>query len=255
MFQGKNASSLKGKVVTKVKTITINVNVVDVNVVTRSRITKDQVFQEKEPRKNKSTVDWEKNQKLKKTMVEIIQQLHKSQAISEGSFTSIEGWNTMWPRMFDTTPFIEPQKPQEFVVSQSKLISIEEIFQDINRQMLETSYTLNLGQLLKMAHELNRYLWQKMKLYKPQIIVKTITKKITSIVSKVVTMVIIIDNHMAIIQVQSGENNVEDVLLDGRSKVNIITKQFKLRSRLPIGLICDLKIYSQHNLYYYVYVL
>jgi len=29
---------------------------------------------------------------------------------------------------------------------------------------------------------------------------------------------------MAIIQVQSGENNVEDVLLDGRSKVNIITK-------------------------------
>jgi hypothetical protein len=51
----------------------------------------------------------------------------------------------MWPRMFDTTPFIEPQKPQEFVVSQSKLISIEEIFQDINRQMLETSYTLNLG--------------------------------------------------------------------------------------------------------------
>jgi hypothetical protein len=41
MFQGKNASSLKGKVVIKVKTITINVNVVDVNVVTRSRITKD----------------------------------------------------------------------------------------------------------------------------------------------------------------------------------------------------------------------
>jgi hypothetical protein len=64
---------------------------------------------------------------------------------NEGSFTSIEGWNTMWPRMFYITPFIEPQKPQEFVVSQSKLISIEEIFQDINRQMLETSYTLNLG--------------------------------------------------------------------------------------------------------------
>jgi hypothetical protein len=37
-------------------------------------------------------------------------------------------------------------------------------------------------------------------------------------------MVSIIDNHMAIIQVQNGENNVEDVLLDGRSKVNIITK-------------------------------
>jgi hypothetical protein len=47
----------------------------------------------------------------------------------------------------------------ESIISQSKLISIEEIFQDINRQMLETSYTLNLGQLLKMALELKRYLW------------------------------------------------------------------------------------------------
>jgi hypothetical protein len=54
---------------------------------------------------------------------------------------------------------LETPKPLEFVMSQSKLISIEEIFQDINRQMLETNHTLNLGQLLKMALELKRYLW------------------------------------------------------------------------------------------------
>jgi hypothetical protein len=67
---------------------------------------------------------------------------------------------------------------------------------------------------------------------------------------------------MAIIQVQIGNNTIEDVLLDGGSKVNIITKQLKLRSRLPkpklapynlrmayqtttklVGLIKDLKIY------------
>jgi len=43
--------------------------------------------------------------------------------------------------------------------------------------MLETSYTLNLGQLLKMIPKLMRYRWQKMKLDKPQIVAKTIIQK------------------------------------------------------------------------------
>jgi hypothetical protein len=37
--------------------------------------------------------------------------LQKTQATNEGSSTSIEGWNIMWPGMFNTTPFIQPQKP------------------------------------------------------------------------------------------------------------------------------------------------
>jgi len=40
----------------------------------------------------------------------------------------------------------------------SKQVYAEKIFQDINKQMLET-YTLNLGQLLKIALELKKYLW------------------------------------------------------------------------------------------------
>jgi hypothetical protein len=59
--------------------------------------------------------------------------LQKVQATNEGSFTSIEGWNTMWLDMLNTIPLIEPQKPQESKISQSKLISVEKIFQDINR--------------------------------------------------------------------------------------------------------------------------
>jgi hypothetical protein len=38
MFQGKNAPSLDGKVVDDVKLVTMDINVVDVNVVTRNRI-------------------------------------------------------------------------------------------------------------------------------------------------------------------------------------------------------------------------
>ncbi len=39
----------------------------------------------------------------------------------------------------------DAQKFQEMVNSQGKLITIEEIFLDIGKQMLETYYILNLG--------------------------------------------------------------------------------------------------------------
>ncbi len=67
---------------------------------------------------------------------------------------------------------------------------------------------------------------------------------------------------MVVIQVQIRKNIVEDVLLDGGSRINIITKQLRLKLGLPkpklvpynmkmrdqtttkpMGLICDLKIY------------
>jgi hypothetical protein len=41
----------------------------------------------------------------------------------------------------------------------SKQVYAKEISQDISKQMLETSYTLNLGQLFKTTLELKKYLW------------------------------------------------------------------------------------------------
>jgi hypothetical protein len=49
------------------------VNVVDVNVTTRIKITKKHVSKDTEPRKAKSVFNWEKEKWLKKSMVEIIQ--------------------------------------------------------------------------------------------------------------------------------------------------------------------------------------
>jgi hypothetical protein len=46
----------------------------------------------------------------------------ESTKTNKGSSTLIEIWNIMWPGMPNTTPSIEPWKPQEFVFSQSKLI-------------------------------------------------------------------------------------------------------------------------------------
>jgi hypothetical protein len=149
------------------------------------------------------------------------------------------------------------------VNSQKKLIIVEEMFLDIGKQMLETSYTLNLGQLLKIALKLQKYLWQKLKLEKIQNLNRATTnKQVGYIVLEVGTIVVVIDNHMAIIQVQIRKNIIEDVLLDGRSRVNIIIEQLRLRLGLPkpkptpynlrmanqtttkpMGLIRDVKIY------------
>jgi hypothetical protein len=38
---------------------------------------------------------------------------------------------------------------------------------------------------------------------------------------------------MVVIQVQIGKNTIEDVLLDGGSRVNIVTEQLRLRLGLP----------------------
>jgi hypothetical protein len=43
--------------------------------------------------------------------------------------------------------------------------------------MLEISYIWNLGQLLKIVHELKKYLWQKLKPKKTRNVNKVTTKK------------------------------------------------------------------------------
>ncbi len=54
-------------------------NVVDVNIITRSKVTEEHVFKDKELRKTKSIVDWEKEERFEKSMVETIQQIQKTQ--------------------------------------------------------------------------------------------------------------------------------------------------------------------------------
>jgi len=88
------------------------------------------------------------------------------------------------------------------VNSQGKLVTIEEIFLDIGKKMLERSYTLNLEHLLKIAPELKIYLWQKLKPEKTFNVNKTTTRKqVGYSVLEIRTTVVVIDNHMAIVQV------------------------------------------------------
>ncbi len=66
--------------------------------------------------------------------------------------------------------------------------------------MLKISYTLNLGQLLKIVPKFKRYFWQKLKPKKTKNVSKaSIEKQVNSSVPKVGTTIVITDNHMALI--------------------------------------------------------
>jgi hypothetical protein len=75
MFHGKSMVVIEVQPITETQIDTTDVNVVVVNFTTRSKVTKEQVFKDRELRKAKSVVDWKKEEQLKKSMVEIIQQI------------------------------------------------------------------------------------------------------------------------------------------------------------------------------------
>jgi phosphopantothenate synthetase len=79
MFHGKFVTIIEVQPVVETQTIIAIVKVVDVSVTTRSNVIEEQVFKDKKLRKTKSVVDWEKEEQLKKSMVEIIQQIQKTQ--------------------------------------------------------------------------------------------------------------------------------------------------------------------------------
>ncbi len=56
---------------------------VDIIVTTRSKVAEEQLFKDREPRKTKNVVDWDKEEPLKQLMVETIQHIYKPQTQTE----------------------------------------------------------------------------------------------------------------------------------------------------------------------------
>ncbi len=73
MFHGKFMTVEEVQLVAETQIVISDMNVVDVNVTTRSKVTEEQVFKDREPRKAKNVVDQEKEEWLKQSMVETIQ--------------------------------------------------------------------------------------------------------------------------------------------------------------------------------------
>ncbi len=134
-------------------------------------------------------------------MVEIIEQMQTTNPPPNICTTITREWTTNWAKMPSPTKLAKPTKPHEvFLTSPNKFIFVEEIFQDINKQMLETNYTLNLEQLLKITPHLKQYVWQRLKLDKPQTNIKPMTNKTTTfVVFDINTIAIAINNLMVVI--------------------------------------------------------
>jgi len=73
MFHGKYVAVTEVQPLVDTQTIISNVNVMDVNVTTRIKVIEEHVFKDREPRKTKSTANWEKEGWSKKSIMEIIQ--------------------------------------------------------------------------------------------------------------------------------------------------------------------------------------
>jgi hypothetical protein len=65
MFHGKFVTITEVQLIVGTQIIIADVNVVDVNVTTRSKVIEEHVFEDREPRKANSVANWEEKKRLK----------------------------------------------------------------------------------------------------------------------------------------------------------------------------------------------
>ncbi len=65
MFHGKSMTIAQVQLIVETQIVIADLNVVDVNITTKNEVTKEQIFKDKEPKKAKNVVDWEKKEQLK----------------------------------------------------------------------------------------------------------------------------------------------------------------------------------------------
>ncbi len=138
------------------------------------------------------------------------------------------------------------------------------ILENITQHLLKSKHALTLGQLFKITSNLRQCVATKL---------ASRRRTITVLRPNPVIALVAIDLHIAMIQVQVGKNMVEDVLLDGGSKMNIMMKE--LWNRLgfpnpkptlytfgmvdqtitkPVGFINDLKIHINRISYITMFI-
>jgi hypothetical protein len=83
---------------------------------------------------------------------------------------------------------------------------------------LESKHTLTLGQLFRIASNLRQYVTTKIAPRK---------KNVTMLGPNLIIACMVVDFHMVVIKIQVGKNMVEDILLDGKSSMNIMTEELQ----------------------------
>ncbi len=118
-------------------------------------------------------------------------------------------------------PMQKPSRPPKIKTNfgdDGTIIEKQEVPQEINQQLLSSKHTLTLGQLMHLAPNLKQYVVSRVLPSSQPTNPQAPPSDVGSIT---------VDPHMAIILVHVRKNIVQDVLLDGGSNVNIITKDLR----------------------------
>jgi hypothetical protein len=95
--------------------------------------------------------------------------------------------------------------------------------------MMDTKYTISLRQLIKIFPNLMIFLIPIISTQSLDVLIFSNTKLITTttIIHHIIVGTIIVDNHMDVIPIQIGKNIVEHVIINGGSRVSIISTNLK----------------------------
>ncbi len=123
-----------------------SIHIVDVNMaIAKKKVIEQQVFKDKKPIKNFFVVGQEDKQKLQQYFVKTIQEMQVKNPPKNLNQTEKTQWSTSWAGLPEVEVSTKPIVPQNLsAIFNNKIMYMEHIFQDISKQMLETTYTLRL---------------------------------------------------------------------------------------------------------------
>ncbi len=96
------------------------------------------MFKDIEPIKKKSLTNWEKEQRLQQSFVKTIQEMQAKDPPQNLIPKEKTQWSTSWVGLLESKVSTEPIVSQSLSTNPiNKVMSMEQIFQDLNKQMLE----------------------------------------------------------------------------------------------------------------------
>jgi hypothetical protein len=144
------------------------------------------VFKERELVKTKGAKEWQQEECLHDSVIETIKQLQHSGAKKQHAIINEGSLYNNWAGLPDNSTTIQSvvnnqtgEVNQQLVISEQVTTekTLKEIIRNINKQVLETKYTLNLGQLLWVILDIKCYIFNSVpsKPTLPELIVTSVT--------------------------------------------------------------------------------
>jgi hypothetical protein len=142
MFKNEGVKPTTKQVMVEPKVSNPLVHMVDVNMaITKSKVIEAHVFKDREQVKKKFIADLEEEQKLQQNFVETIQGMQVEDPPQNLIPKEKTQWSTSWARLPKFEVSIEPIVLKNLSTNLvNRVMSVEQMLQDINKQTLETAY-------------------------------------------------------------------------------------------------------------------